>query len=77
MKIMKKEESQQETQKCKNKKCQRPLPEGYKHKYCENCRNEQAVKAKGGLKVGAGVVFGAFLFVVTKGKFSSIGNRDA
>lgn len=31
---------------CKNKKCQRPLPEGYKHKYCENCRNEQVKQVK-------------------------------
>ena len=28
-----------EQKKCKNKKCQRPLPEGYKYKYCESCRN--------------------------------------
>ena len=26
---------------CKNKKCLKPLPEGYKHKYCEACRNQQ------------------------------------
>lgn len=32
--------------KCKNKKCQKILPEGYKHTYCENCRNEQANTAK-------------------------------
>lgn len=23
---------------CKNKKCQKVLPAGYKHKYCEACR---------------------------------------
>lgn len=42
--------------KCKNKKCQRPLPEGYKHKYCENCRNEQAQKTRNFGKVALGVV---------------------
>ena len=31
---------------CKNKKCQKPLPDGYKHKYCEACRNNQAHTAK-------------------------------
>lgn len=27
---------------CKNKKCQKVLPEGYKHRYCEACRNKHA-----------------------------------
>lgn len=27
---------------CKNKNCQKILPEGYKHKYCEACRNQHA-----------------------------------
>ena len=36
--------------KCKNKKCQRILPEGYKHKDWENCRNEQAETIKTTLK---------------------------
>lgn len=31
---------------CKNKKCMKPLPEGYKHKYCEACRNQHAQKVK-------------------------------
>lgn len=31
---------------CKNKKCRKPLPEGYKHKYCEACRTQQAHNAK-------------------------------
>lgn len=35
---------------CKNKKCQRPLPEGYKHKYCENCRNEHVKRIKDAAK---------------------------
>lgn len=31
---------------CRNKKCLKPLPESYKHKYCEACRNNQAQKVK-------------------------------
>ena len=31
---------------CKNKKCQRPPPEGYKYKYCEHCRSERAQQIK-------------------------------
>ena len=62
--------------KCKNKKCQRPLPEGYKHKYCENCRNEQAQKAKNFGKGALGVVATAgsiALAIITKGKIDPKG----
>lgn len=38
---------------CKNKKCQRPLPEGYKYKYCEHCRSERAQQIKKSWKSGA------------------------
>ena len=61
---------------CKNKKCQRILPEGYKHKYCENCRNAHAQKAK---NVGKGVLAVAatagsiVLAVITKGKIDPKG----
>ena len=41
---------------CKNKNCMKPLPEGYKHKYCEACRNRQAQKVKNGFKTAAGIV---------------------
>ena len=34
----------------------KPLPVGYKHKYCEACRNQQAQKMKSGLKTAASVV---------------------
>ena len=37
------------------KKCQKPLPEGYKHKKCESCRNAQVQGVKNGLKATAGV----------------------
>lgn len=68
MKMMKKEESQQETRKCKNKKCQRPLPIDYKHKYCENCRNEHVQSTK---NIGKGVLLGGIIITVaTKGKIN-------
>lgn len=40
---------------CKNKKCQKILPIGYNHKYCEACRNQHAQTAKNILK---GIVAG-------------------
>lgn len=62
-----------EIRKCKNKKCQRTLPEGYKHKYCENCRNEHVKRIKDAGKAVAGVVViigGAALTIVTKGRIN-------
>ncbi len=35
-----------EEKKCKNKKCQRVLPKGYKYKYCEQCRIKRTEKVK-------------------------------
>lgn len=58
-----------ELRKCKNKKCQRPLPEEYKHKYCENCRNEQVKRIKDAGKAVAGVAVFA-LTIVTKGRIN-------
>ena len=55
----------------KNKKCQRILPDGYKHKYRENCRNEQAQKVKNFGKGALGVavfIGGTIVTVATKGK---------
>ncbi len=57
--------------KCKNKKCQRPLPEGYKYKHCENCRNERIKRIKDTGKTALGVlvlVGGTALTIATKGK---------
>lgn len=59
--------------KCKNKKCQRILPDGYKYKYCENYRNEQTQNVK---KLGKGalsvvtVVGGVLITVATRGKIN-------
>ncbi len=58
---------------CKNKKCQKVLPVGYKHKYCEACRNQHAQTAKDVLKgIGAGAVTAASVavVVVTGGKIN-------
>lgn len=58
-----------ETKYCKNKKCQKPLPEGYKHKYCENCRGKQAEDIKkGGLGL-LGVLGAIVLTIATKGNY--------
>ena len=59
--------------KCKNKKCQRILPDGYKHKYCENCKNEQVQIAKNFLKGALSVVAVAgvtLITVATRGKIN-------
>ena len=58
---------------CKNKKCQRPLPEGYKYKYCEHCRSERAQQIKRAGKAALGVVVmvgGTAVTVLTKGKIN-------
>ena len=55
---------------CKNKKCQKVLPAGYKHKYCEACRNKHAETVKNVLKaIGAGTatVASAAVIVFTGG----------
>lgn len=48
---------------CKNEKCQKVLPEGYRYRYCEACRGKygQAIK-----RVGEGVlaVAGSVLLVI-------------
>ena len=51
------------------KKCQRPLPKGYKHEYCESCRNKHVQGVKTCLKATAGLASIA-LVVVTRGKYT-------
>ena len=58
-----------ENKKCKNKKCQRSLPEGYKHRYCENCRNNHIKDIK---NIGKGTLGVASLAVVAV--FSKVRN---
>ena len=53
------------------KKCQKPLPEGYKHKYCEACRNQYAQTTKNALKwfgACAATTVSAIMVVITKWK---------
>ncbi|WP_314022036.1 hypothetical protein [Mogibacterium diversum] len=58
-----------ETRVCKNKKCQKVLPAGYKNKYCEACKNKHVEKAKKTIKnIGTGAVtFASIALVVVKG----------
>lgn len=54
------------------KKCNKPLPEGYKYDECEHCRGEKAGLAKKILKrvgAGAGAVLSVGLLIIIKGKF--------
>ena len=50
---------------CKNKECHRPLPDDYKHKYCENCRNKKAQQLK---NLGKGVLSLAALIITVASK---------
>lgn len=64
--------SEEKIRVCANKNCQKVLPSGYKHRYCEACRNKQAEKVKGALK-GIGAAAGAVATVValvTRGKIN-------
>lgn len=58
---------------CKCKKCQKVLPVGYKHKYCEACSNKRAETARTIIKeIGAGAVTfaGIAVVAVTGGKIN-------
>lgn len=50
--------------------CKRPLPDGYKYRYCEACRTKQADNAKKALKIVGGIGL-TILTVFTAGKFNS------
>lgn len=50
---------------CKNKECNKTLPERYKYKYCEACRNKHAGKLKGVVKGVGGSFLGLGLIVLT------------
>lgn len=60
-----------EKRKCK--KCQRILPEGYKHKYCEHCRGKRAMHFKKGCKTAFGIavlIGGAVVTAITSKQIS-------
>ena len=50
---------------CKNKECNKILPEGYKYKYCESCMNKKAHNARNIL----GATLGIALAIITAGHF--------
>lgn len=53
---------------CKSKDCRKVLPVGYKHKYCEACRNKHAENTKKTLKAVVGTVASVAVVVLTAGK---------
>lgn len=58
------------------KKCQKPLTEGDKYKYCESCRNGQVETAKKvftGIGATAGTALAIVVAVATKGKIKPKG----
>lgn len=58
---------------CKNKKCQKILPKGYQHQYCEACRNVRAHTVKNVAKglTGIGVTVGCVtISFITRGKIN-------
>lgn len=60
-----------EIKKCK--KCQRSLPEGYKYKRCENCRNKYIKRIRDAGKTVAGVavsVGATAITILTIGKIN-------
>lgn len=56
-----------EIKKCKNKECQKIMPEGCKYKYCEACRSKRAENTKKGLEIAGGAILTALTIVLTKG----------
>ncbi len=52
------------------KKCNKPLPSGYKHQKCERCRGEQVRNIKNGLKTVGEFAVLAFAVTIAKGKIS-------
>ncbi|MCF0116269.1 MAG: hypothetical protein HUJ56_13040 [Erysipelotrichaceae bacterium] len=45
-----------EVKTCKNKKCGKILPDGYKFNYCEACRNKKIENLKNGATAVVGAV---------------------
>ena len=55
----------------KCKKCGRDLPENYKYKHCENCRNAQVLAVKNGLAAILGTALSIGVGLITCGKINS------
>lgn len=62
--------SEEKIRVCANKNCQKVLPSGYKHRYCEACQNKQAEKVKGALKGIGAIVAVVAVRLVTRGKIN-------
>lgn len=63
-----------ESRVCKDKQCQKVLPVGYKHRYCEACRNKHAQLAKSvikGIGIGAAAVVSVVGVIFTAGNINS------
>lgn len=55
---------------CNNKKCQKVLPDDYKHKYCEACRNKYAHKTRKIFKGLASITLSVLGVAVASGKIN-------
>lgn len=62
--------SEEKIRVCANKNCQKVLPSGYKHRYCEACQNKQAEKVKGALKGIGAIAAVVAVRLVTRGKIN-------
>ena len=58
---------------CKNCGCE--LSSTNKHKICDNCRRERAVKIRNGALGAVGTVSSIALFVITRGKHGGRGTK--
>ena len=58
------EKNETEIRVCKNKKCGKALPDDYKHKYCEACRNKYAQVGRQFGKAVVAVAAGVVPFVI-------------
>ncbi|EPI60142.1 hypothetical protein HMPREF1580_00577 [Gardnerella vaginalis JCP8070] len=52
---------------CKSKNCKKVFPVGYKHKYCEACRNKHAETTKKTLKAVFGTAISGAVLALTAG----------
>ena len=57
------------------KKCGCELSSINKHKLCDNCRRERAVKIRNGALGAVGTVSSIALFVITRGKHGGRGTK--
>lgn len=73
--MMGKNESSDNTEIRYCKKCGCELSSTNKHKLCDNCRRERAVKIRDGALGAVGTLGSVAFFVITKGKQGGGGNK--